>query len=111
MSEVIHDELKAIMAEPMQTAAGAGVDAAIDHQVGGGLLGRVLKRIFRNPEVGSAADQALNAGVPWGQILAAILPLVLSALFGGGTLNIQAIIQAILALFNPPAPPTPAPAA
>ncbi len=50
-------------------------------------------------KVGDAIEQVRDAGVPWFQIVLAILPLI----FGGGSIDIQALIAAILALLNPPA--------
>jgi len=57
-------------------------------------------------KVSEAIDKARQAGVPWLQIFATLLPLILS-LFTGGKIDLQAIIAAILALINPPKPVTP----
>ncbi len=49
--------------------------------------------------VSDAIDQARAGGVPWLKILLTILPLLLP-LFSGGTIDIQALIAAILALLQ-----------
>lgn len=48
-------------------------------------------------QVNDAIQQVRTAGVPWIQIFSTLLPLVLS-LFSGGTIDLAAIITAILAL-------------
>lgn len=64
-----------------------------------GLFGMILSE----PSVRTAVDKALAAGVPFLQIIMALLPFVLQIL-AGKPFDLQAIIAAILALFNPPAP-------
>lgn len=63
----------------------------------------VLREVLQHPDVASAVSQARAAGIPFLQILLALLPIIASIL-GGGAINWQAIIAAILALFNPPVP-------
>ena len=48
-------------------------------------------------KVNDAIAKARAASVPWAQIFAVLLPLVLS-LFSGGSLDLAKIIEAILAL-------------
>lgn len=50
-------------------------------------------------QVGGAIEKARTAGVPWLQILAAILPLLLS-LFTGGGIDVAALVAAIMALIK-----------
>ena len=50
-------------------------------------------------ELEDALDGAQKAGVNWLQILMTLLPLILS-LFSGGTVDWQAVIAAILELFQ-----------
>lgn len=47
-----------------------------------------------------AITQARASGVPWSQILAALVPLILSV-FTGGKIDMQTIINAILSLIKP----------
>lgn len=54
-------------------------------------------------DVDAAMKKAMAAGVPWLQILFTLLPFVLQ-IFTGGTIDIQALIAAILALITPPKP-------
>lgn len=63
----------------------------------------VLSAILQHPEVAAARKQAQAAGIPFIQIIIALLPFVMQ-LLSGAPLNIQAIIAAILAILNPPKP-------
>ena len=65
-----------------------------------GLLQRLLAKVFAHPGVTEATAKATAAGVPWGKILATILPFVMQ-IFSGGTVDWTAIIAAILALIKP----------
>ena len=65
---------------------------------------RITAQIQRHPDVKAATNKALAAGIPWAKILETILPFVLQIL-GGGKIDWQAIVAAILALINPA--PTP----
>lgn len=57
-------------------------------------------------KVTEAISKARAAGIGWLQIITTILPLILGIFSGGGTLSLQAIIDAILALLKPaPAKP------
>lgn len=47
-----------------------------------------------------ATAKVMAAGFPLGQIVAVLLPIILS-LLGGGKLDIQAVITAILSLLTP----------
>lgn len=55
-------------------------------------------------EVDQAIAKVLAAGIPWLQILMTIGSALLG-MFMGTPINIPALIAAILALINPPAPP------
>jgi hypothetical protein len=72
------------------------------HQLDG--HARLTALITRHPDVRLASNQALAAGVPWATIIATILPFVIRIL-AGGKIDWQAIVAAIIALINPPAPP------
>jgi len=48
-------------------------------------------------KVEEAIVKAIQAGMPWPQIFQAVLSLLMT-LFGGGTVSLQQIIDAILAL-------------
>jgi hypothetical protein len=65
---------------------------------------RLTALITRHPDVRQASNQALAAGVPWATIIATILPFVIQ-IIAGGKIDWQAIVAAIIALINPPAPP------
>jgi len=53
-------------------------------------------------QVVDAVDKAEAAGVTWIQIFD-VLWSIISTIMGGGTISLQDIINAILALINPPA--------
>jgi hypothetical protein len=65
---------------------------------------RIQALLLRHPDVKSASNQALAAGIPWATILVTILPFVMQIL-AGGKIDWQAIVTAILALIHPA--PTP----
>jgi hypothetical protein len=67
-----------------------------------GIVQRLANRLLGQPEIAAAKDQAIAAGIPIWQIIAAMLPFILQ-LISGKPLDIQAIIAAILALFQPKA--------
>ena len=73
-------------------------DIMATHHVG--LLQRLVANVLAHPGVAEATAKATAAGVPWGKILAAILPFVMQ-IFSGGTVDWTAIIAAILALIQP----------
>lgn len=54
-------------------------------------------------KVDEAIKQVLAGSIPWWQILMTIIPFILS-IFSGGTVDIAALIAAIMALLNPPGP-------
>jgi len=61
-----------------------------------------LPNFFKKKDIerlNSAIEQARKSGIDWSVIIGVLLPLIIS-LFYGGNINIQSIIDAILALFN-----------
>lgn len=90
------------VAEAEAVAANAPANAAIKQLVLQSHLA-VLNTVLSHRGVKAAVRQARAAGVSWGDILAAIIPLILGV-FSGGTLDWAAIIAAIMALFNRPTP-------
>ena len=65
---------------------------------------RTLNYVLSHPGVREAKAKALAAGITIWQIIVAILPFVISFI-QTGKIDWQAIVAAILALINPPAPP------
>lgn len=66
----------------------------------------MLQSVLGHPQVKEAVNSATKAGVPFWQIITAIIPMIL-AVFSGSPLNLQAIIAAINALIHPVVPPVP----
>lgn len=63
----------------------------------------MLQSILKHPQVKEAVSNATKAGVPFWQIITAVIPLIL-AVFNGSPLDLQSIIAAINALIHPVAP-------
>jgi len=70
------------------------------------MVATMLQSVLKHPQVASAVNGATKAGVPFWQIITAIIPMIL-AVFNGSPLNLQAIIAAINALIHPVVPPVP----
>ena len=76
-----------------------------DHHMS--IRGKLSQQIMGHPDVAAAVNAALAAGIPWQQILAVMLPIIIN-LISGGKVDWQAIITAILALITPTPAPKPA---
>ncbi len=74
-------------------------ESVIHTQVGAAHLS-VMDSILRHDGVSQAVAQARGAGIPFLQIIMAILPFV-AQILGGGKVDWQAIIAAVLALITP----------
>jgi hypothetical protein len=80
-----------------------------DHVITGHFwsLAQIVTRFMGHPEVRAAKDEALAAGVPWDQIIAALMPFALD-ISTGGWIDWIGIINALVALFGRPPADQPA---